>query len=125
MPDPGNRKNLALVTIAIVALAAAGSILWATVRRGGNADFPEGHLFICGDCGAITVLSDDELLDFKAAARESLTLEPAAVPCSQCGSKNTFPGVRCPHCGHCFQRPGGRPVCPKCGEPFPRPTGAG
>lgn len=121
MSDTGSRKNVILAVITVIALAAAGAILWGTLRQGGNADFAEGHPYICRDCGAVTVLTDDELLEFKAKAREALTMEPAAVPCSHCGSKNTWLAVKCPNCGHYFERPGGRPVCPQCGKPFPRP----
>ncbi|MGD8452785.1 MAG: hypothetical protein PVJ57_13280 [Phycisphaerae bacterium] len=125
MSAAASRQKLAHVAIAVVAVAAAGAVLWSTVRDGATSDFPEGHIYICRDCGATTLLSEHELLEIKAAAREAPTLEPAAVPCSQCGSKNTVPGVRCPACGHCFERPKGRPTCPKCGQAFPRPTGAG
>jgi hypothetical protein len=94
---------------------------WMGAGRGGNADFPEGHLFVCADCGGATVLSDDELFDLKVQARNSDSPEPGRVVCSACGSSNTNPGVRCPNCGTCFERPEGRPVCPKCKQPFPSP----
>ena len=125
MSDTGTKKNVILAAIAVIALAAAASILWATMRQGGNPDFPEGHPYICLDCGQAFVLTDKELFEIKAKAREALTMEPPAVPCSHCGSKNTYPAVKCPHCGHYFARPGGRPVCPQCGKPFPRPRFGG
>jgi hypothetical protein len=85
-----------------------------------NADFPEGHAYLCGDCGELTILTRSELLDLKANARESSDPEAQRVPCAACGSKGTHPAVKCPRCAEYLVRPGtGRPVCPHCKQPFP------
>ena len=110
-----------MITIVVVALGGAGVLFWTHGAGGSdNPDFPEGHPYICADCGHVTILSDHELFDLKRKARESESLEPGRVACEECGSKNVQQAVRCPNCGQYFPRPGGgRPVCPHCKEPFP------
>jgi DNA-directed RNA polymerase subunit RPC12/RpoP len=111
-----------LITVAALVLAGAGVILWRGSGAGSdnNPDFPEGHAYICAECGHVTVLSDDALFKLKREARESESLEAGRVACAECGSKNTQPAMKCPYCGEYFPRPGsGRPVCPHCNEPFP------
>jgi ribosomal protein L40E len=111
-----------LITVAAVMLVGAALILWAggSVGSSTNPDFPEGHPYICADCGYVTILSDDELYRLKREARESESLDPGRAVCAKCGSKNTQLAVKCPHCGKYFPRPGpGRPICPYCKQPFP------
>jgi hypothetical protein len=108
--------------VAVAALAAAGVIYAVTGGAGSkqSQDFPEGHPYLCQDCGHLTILSDDELFELKRKAWESESLEPGRVPCAACGSKNTFPAVKCPRCGEYSPRTGAdRPVCPHCKQPFP------
>jgi len=108
--------------VAVVALVGAGVVYSVTsgVGRSGSVDFPEGHAYLCDDCGKLTILSRKELLAFKAQARESSDPEAQRVPCAACGSKNTHPAVKCPRCGEYMLRPGsGRLVCPHCKQPFP------
>jgi len=117
-----SRRDVVMITVAAVALVGAGVIFWTSggVGSSTNPDFPEGHAYICADCGCVTVLSDDELFRLKREARESESLEPGRVVCPECGSKNTQLAVKCPHCGEYFPRPGsGRPICPYCQQPFP------
>ena len=117
-----SRRDLALITVAAVVLVGAGVLFWTSGGAGGkgNPDFPEGHPYICADCGHVTVLSDDALFKLKREARESESLEPGRVVCAECGSKSTELAVKCPNCEEYFPRPGpGRPVCPHCKEPFP------
>lgn len=108
--------------MAIGALAAAGVIYAVTGAAGSkeSEDFPEGHPYLCQDCGQLTILSNDELFELKAQARESRDLNAGRVPCSACGSRNTFPAIKCPRCGEYSMRTGARrPVCPHCKQPFP------
>jgi Zn finger protein HypA/HybF involved in hydrogenase expression len=116
-----SRRDVVLITVAAVALVGAGAIFWTSgTGSSTNPDFPEGHAYICADCGYVTVLSDDELFRLKREARESESLEPGRVVCAKCGSANTQLAVKCPNCGEYFPRPGpGRPVCPHCQQPFP------
>jgi hypothetical protein len=116
-------KNIVLLTIAGAALLGAGVIAWTTYASTRvNPDFPDGHPYICLDCGEVTVLSDAELFELKAAAREVESLDAGRVSCRACGSSNTFPAMKCPYCGTYFARPGpGRPVCPHCQKPLPSP----
>ncbi|HUU98472.1 MAG TPA: hypothetical protein VM487_22290 [Phycisphaerae bacterium] len=108
--------------MAVVALVAAGVTYTVTggVGRSGSVDFPEGHPYLCRDCGELTILTRNELLDLKAEARESNDPEAQRVPCAACGSKNTHPALKCPRCGEYMSRPGsGRLVCQHCKQPFP------
>jgi len=116
-----SRRDVVLITVAAVALVGAGAIFWTSgAGSSTNPDFPEGHPYICADCGYVTVLSDDELFRLKREARESESLEAGRVVCAKCGSDNTQQAVKCPNCGEYFPRPGpGRPVCPHCQKPFP------
>jgi DNA-directed RNA polymerase subunit RPC12/RpoP len=113
-----------LLTVAVVALAGAVAVYTMTggVRGGGSVDFPEGHAYLCRDCGALTILSDDELFAIKVEGRQSSDPQAGQVPCAACGSRNTGLAVKCPRCGEYMFRPGGgRPVCPHCKQPFPSP----
>jgi hypothetical protein len=117
-----SRKDVIGLAIAGAALVGAAVIFCAAggVGGDGNPDFPEGHAFICLDCGQTTVLSDRELFDLKVKARESDEPDAGRVVCSACGSTNTHAAIKCPNCGHYFARSGGgRPVCPSCKQPFP------
>ena len=117
-----SRRDVFLITVAAVALVGAGLIFWTSggVGSSTNPDFPEGHPYMCADCGQVTVLSDAELFRLKREARESESLEPGRAVCAECGSKSTGLAVKCPNCGEYFPRPGpGRPVCPHCQVPFP------
>ena len=103
-------------------MAGAGVIYSVSGGFGGrsNPDFPEGHPYVCRECKHVTILSNDELFELKAKARESQDLDPGRVTCAECGSENTFPAVKCPRCGEYSMRTGARqPVCPHCEEPFP------
>ena len=103
-------------------LVAAVVLVWAWGAAGSrNPDFPDGHPFVCADCGHAMVLSDDELFDLKASSRESDDPDAGRVVCSACGSTNTYPAIKCPHCGTYFPRPAGWPVCPNCKKPLPSP----
>jgi hypothetical protein len=116
------RKDVIAVAIAGAALLTAVIIFFAAGSGGGsgNPDFPEGHAFVCSDCGEATILSDRELFSLKVKARESDDPEAGRVVCKACGSQNTRPALKCPNCGHYFAREGGgRPVCPSCNRPFP------
>jgi ribosomal protein L40E len=104
-------------------LACAGGI-YAVSGGGGkgrDSDFPEGHAYICLDCGEVTILSSEELFRIKSEAwQRTDSLEPARIACSSCGSENTMPATKCPRCGKYFLRSGrGRPVCPHCKQPLP------
>jgi len=115
-----SRKSTVMMVAAVVMLVAAGVLLWARgIAGSGNPDFPDGHPFICADCGHTTILSNDELLDLKVLARESHDPDAGRVLCSECGSANMVPAIKCPNCGEYFPRPEGRPVCPHCKKPFP------
>lgn len=117
-----SRKDVILIAIAGVALVGAVVIFCAAggMGGGGNPDFPEGHAFVCEDCGEATILSDRELFDLRAKARELDEPDAGRVVCSACGSTNTQAAIKCPNCGHYFVRSGrGRPVCPSCKQPFP------
>jgi ribosomal protein S27E len=117
-----SRRDVLLITIAVVALVGAGVLFWTGggAGSGGNPDFPDGHPYICADCGHVTILSDRELFEVKRKARESDSIEPGRVVCEECGSKNMQQAIKCPNCGQYFARPGGgRPVCPSCKKPFP------
>ena len=118
------RSRRDIVLIAVAGIVILGAVVVVIARGGGggaNPDFPDGHPFICEDCGHVMILSDDELFALRKAARESPDLEVQRIPCSACGSKNTVEAVKCPACGKYFARPGGRPVCPHCQTPFPSP----
>jgi hypothetical protein len=118
----GSRRDAILIAAAAAALLGAGVIFWTGggAGRTDNPDFPEGHAYICADCGCVTVLSDDELFEIKKEARRSENLEAGRVLCAECGGANVQQAMRCPHCGEYFPRPGrGRPVCPHCNEPYP------
>jgi len=117
------RKDVILAVI-VVAVLAAAAIVYGTSGRGDNpdADFPEGHPYLCRDCGALTILTSRELYDLKAKARESDESDATRIPCAKCGSRNTEVAIKCPRCGEYVIRPGaGRPVCTHCKQPFPSP----
>jgi hypothetical protein len=117
-----SRRDVVLITVAAVVLGGACVVFWTSggADGGGNPDFPEGHAYVCADCGQVTVLSDRELFRLKREARESQTLEAGRVICAECGSSAMQPAVKCPNCGEYFPRPAaGRPVCPHCKKPFP------
>ena len=117
-----SKRDTVLVTVVVAGFVVTGVLLLA---RGGaaarNPDFPDGHPFVCADCGCAMVLNDDELFDLKVKSRESDDPDAGRVVCTGCGSINTFPAMKCPYCGQYFVRPGGRPVCPLCKEPLPSP----
>jgi hypothetical protein len=120
----GSAKNVVLIVILGAALLGAGVMVASRGGvGGGNPDFPDGHPYICGACGHVTVLSDDELFDLKVKARESGDLDAGRIVCSACGSTDMHPALKCPRCGKYFARPGsGWPVCPYCKQPFPSPA---
>ncbi len=98
---------------------AAGGNLAVTGGRE-TRDFPEGHPYVCRGSDRLTILSDDELFELNAKARESASLEAGQVACSKCGSASTFPALKCRRCGEYSARPGpGRAVRPLCQQPFP------
>jgi DNA-directed RNA polymerase subunit RPC12/RpoP len=93
---------------------------------GGEADFPEGHAYICLDCGHVTLMTHAELIELKGQARGSTDPDAGAIKCESCGSMNIRMALHCPNCGEYFERPGrGRPVCPHCEKPFPPPQRGG
>ena len=101
------RKVLIYSVIVIAAVIAAGAIYARLDRESeGDRDFPEGHPYICLDCGQVTVLTHAQLMDFKAQAREQMDPDARNVPCAECDSRNTTLAVRCPRCGAYFARPG-------------------
>lgn len=127
--DRVSRKDGIYLGIACAALVGAG-VIYTSVGRsqpsGGEADFPDGHAYICLDCGHVTLMTHAELLSFAARAREAADPDARFIPCESCGSRNTHMALKCPNCGEYFQRPGpGRPVCPHCDQPFPPPQRGG
>jgi hypothetical protein len=85
-------------------------------------DFPEGHPYLCRDCGELTILSRSELLALKARGQDPDAPQARGVSCAACGSKNVSVALKCPRCGEYMLRPGGgRPVCQHCKQPFPSP----
>jgi DNA-directed RNA polymerase subunit RPC12/RpoP len=113
------------IILLLVAVALIGGGVWYATSAFNrieeeSKDFPEGTFWVCADCQAEFQLPIEKVLEIKAAA--SGTDDPTAhmIPCPQCGSRNTLPGLKCPNCGRIFPRPGpGRPVCPYCKKPFP------
>ncbi len=110
--------------LGVAGICLGGAALFATRAMTGSGkqseDFPDGTFWICQACKHEFAKSLDEVMDVRAAGRESSDPAAGQIKCPACGSDNTTRGLRCPSCRRVFLRPGaGRPACPYCQTPLP------
>ena len=111
------RRILIRIVLTLVVFSVAFVQIVRTVHPDRNADFPQGTLWVCLDCGHEFARSIRQLA---AWHREH---PGQSLPCPACGSTRTTRAARCPNCGRFVPRDKLRgaqpPVCPYCHKPWP------
>lgn len=113
-------KGKISLLLALVALVAAGALLFKSVRKAGESpDFPDGMHWLCLSCGQ----GFDTSRDTFAAWVKDHPDQP--LECSKCKRPTTVVAKKCdlPGCGRYYTDRNlvidGKVCCPVCRRPIP------